>query len=786
MNRVLPPAVRVIVLTTLLGSPTASVLAQNRAAPTITTFVNTHCISCHDADSKKGGLDLTSLPLNLTDAATLMRWVQVHDRIRAGDMPPATRKRPSPNELNQVLKTLQVELTAADVAQRKVVLRRINRVEYENTVRDLFGIRADVRGLLLEDATANGFDTNGEALGVSIELMHAYLEAADAVLDTVLGSEKEPVRVSKRFPLLQDVKQNVGSLFRETPEGVAVFNTGYIPSAMRTVRIMTPGTYRVRIHARAFQSDKPVVMAVETGDVITHIRPFRVQGLYDLPPDKMTVVEFEEWFDRYDSVHPKPYGVRGAGQARWQTTSPGIVIGDFEIEGPLEPWPPPSRARLLGKVDPKLGTAADAERILAELLPRAFRRPVKPEETARYVGLVKDALAQGRPFLDALRLGVKAVLSSPAFLFLEEPTMKSDDRRITATALASRLSYFLWSSTPDAALLAAAESGELATPAGLRRQTERLLADPKAAAFTTHFTGQWLNLRDIDFTEPDKALYPEFDPGLKLAMLAETHLFFDEMLHQNRDLREFIDSDWTFLNERLAQHYDLPGVTGVKMRKVKLPADSVRGGLLTQASILKVTANGTNTSPVVRGVWVLSNILGTPTPPPPPNVPAVEPDIRGTKSIREQLAKHRDSSSCAACHRKIDPPGFALEAFDVIGGHRDWYRSLGEGERVDRFIDAGSNVKVRYRKGPTVDASGELPDGRRFADIREFKRLLKADPDGLARCLTEKLLTYGVGRGMGFSDRSSIEAVVAAVRKQQYGFRSLIHEVVQSDIFHRP
>jgi len=756
-------------------------------------FLERHCYDCHAEGLSEGGLDLTTLGTDLKDAEVLRRWVRVFDRVSTGEMPPRKEASPPQAETQPFTSALGQWLTAADRVHRQVVLRRLNRVEYENTIRDLFGVRVRVQGLLPEDASAHGFDNIGEALAVSTELMQAYLEAADIALDAAFGNPKEPKWIKLKFPLIQDVQNQIGNLFRKTDDGVAMFNTGYCPSAVRSFRPMTPGTYRVRIHARAFQSDRPIVMQVHAGDVITHRRPYHLVNYFELPPDRMTVVEFVEWFDQYDTFHPKPYGTVSYAREKWEHKGPGIIIGDIEVEGPLEQWPPPSRQQLLGEVDPKNGTLADARRILSGLLPLAFRRSVPPDEIEPYASLVESALAQKRPFEESLRVGLKAILCSPEFLFLAEPTRSAGSAsasvmgaEIDDFALASRLSYFLWSSMPDGELLDRAGSGDLRNPQTLRTQVERMLNDPRAAAFTENFTGQWLNLRDIDFTEPDRHLYPEFDEALKVAMLEETRRFFNEVLKNDLSLLSFIDSDWTILNERLATHYGIEGVKGLEYRKVQLPPESVRGGVLTQASVLKVTANGTNTSPVVRGVWVLENILGQPTPPPPTNVAAIEPDIRGATTVREQLDKHRNVASCAGCHRQIDPPGFALESFDVIGGWRDWYRSLGEGERVDRYIEPANNIRVRYRKGPVVDSTGMTPEGKNFQDIREFKRLLLENEEPVARCLAEKLLTYATGRGMGFSDRPAIEAIVRKNRQQNFGFRSLIHEVVQSETFRRP
>jgi mono/diheme cytochrome c family protein len=766
----------------LLSAFSAAAAQDTRLDPgPLEPFFRKYCSDCHMEGASKGGLDLDRAPVDLRDAESLRRWVRLYDRVAAGEMPPPKKDRAPAAERKAFLQALEGSLTRADLARRKVVLRRLNRIEYENSVRDLFGVHVDVRDLLPEDASLYGFDTMGEALAASAELVTAYLEAADAVLDAAYGPDKEPKRLSVRFPLLQDVQAHVGNLFRETPDGVALFSAGYCPSTARSFRPQDAGTYRVRIHAKGFQSERPVTMRVEAGDVIVHRRPFRVVGFFDLPTDRLTTVEFTERFARGDTFHPKPFGTAGSG--KHDHPGPGIVVGDVEVEGPLEAWPPPSREALLGGADPVKGTIEDARRVLAGLLPRAFRRPPAPGAVEPFLALVQARLDAGRPYREALRVGLKGVLLSPDFLFRREPAAEG---RVDDFALAARLSYFLWSTAPDEALLDAAATGRLRTPAGLREETERLLRSPKAAAFTRHFTGQWLQLRDIDFTEPDKKLYPEFDDLLKASMVAETEATFAEILGEDRSLLEFIDSGWAMLNARLAEHYGIPGIEGQALRRVALPKDSPRGGVLTQGAVLKVTANGSNTSPVIRGVWILDKILGQPAPPPPPGVPAVEPDIRGTTTLREQLAKHRYAPSCGGCHVKIDPPGFALENFDVIGGWRDRYRSLGVGDRVDRFVDRSARVRVQYRLGPPVDASGETASGEAFKDVRDFKRILLQDPDALGRALAGKLLAYALGRGIGFSDREDVARIVAAVRERNYGFRSLVHEVVRSAAFVSP
>jgi hypothetical protein len=334
---------------------------------------------------------------------------------------------------------------------------------------------------------------------------------------------------------------------------------------------------------------------------------------------------------------------------------------------------------------------------------------------------------------------------------------------------------------PDDELLALAEQGKLHEPQTLREQVERLLRDPKAAAFTENFAGQWLSLRSIDATMPDRMLYPEHDDVLQASMVKEVLLFFDEVLRNDLSLTNFVASDFSLLNGRLARHYGIEGVEGeLEFQKIALPPESHRGGVLTMAAVLKVTANGTTTSPILRGAWVLDRILGTPPPKPTVEVEAIEPDIRGATTIRAQLARHRQDPACASCHVKIDPPGFALENFDVIGGWREHYRSIGDGEPV--VVDGR---RVRYLHGPPVDAADVLPDGRRFQNIDEFKRLLLEDKDQLTRALADKLLSYATGAAPTPADHPDIDRIVAQVREKNYGFRSLVHEVVQSQTFRR-
>jgi len=420
----------------------------------------------------------------------------------------------------------------------------------------------------------------------------------------------------------------------------------------------------------------------------------------------------------------------------------------------------------------------DADRLIRAFLARAYRRPITETDAKRFLALFNQQFELGHGFAKSLLSTYTAVLASPSFLYVQEAPGKLDDY-----ALATRLSLFLWNSEPDNELRSLAAAGRLGKPDVLKAQTERLLNDPKSRRFVDAFTDYWLDLRKIDDSSPSSTLYNDYelDDPLKLAAVEQTRLFVQELIGKNLPARNIVDSDFTFLNERLAQHYGIPGVSGARMRKVALPKDSVRGGLMTQASVLKVTANGTTTSPVLRGVWIMERVLGFRTAP-PPSVPAIEPDIRGAVTIRQQLDKHRADATCASCHRKIDPPGFALESFDVMGGWRDRYRVFADGVKPEPGIGL-SGQPFAFRYGLPVDSAGALPDGRTFQGIREFKRLLQQDEQKVARNLVGQISTFATGAPIGFSDRKQVEDILEKTRGSGYGVRGIIQEIVLSDLF---
>lgn len=628
----------------------------------------------------------------------------------------------------------------------------------------------------------------------------------------VLGYEGQPGVRSGELPI------TVGSTnpaIREL-EGMGVAAGSYEPLEPKFNRFRAPasGRYQLRFAGNTVWVGPgptnrwfiPDLDHVERGHrsepvtVYSEMPPHQLRrlGTFDLTPD-FEVHELEAWLLAGETVRVDPARLfrsrPGAGRFHNPLAEtngqPGAVFRWLEVAGPLhDSWPPPGHRLLFGELPlrPAAGRsgvevvstnpAIDAPRLLGNFLAAAYRRPDVSEELPRFLPVIERSLASGTSFQDAMIAGYTAVLCSPGFVSIEETP-----GTLSNLALATRLSLFLWNSTPDVALREAAASGRLRTDAGLRAEAERLLRDPRSRRFVEAFLDYWLDLRRIDGTAPDATLYPDYylDDLLTESALDESRAFFSELIHDNLPSRCLVASDFVMVNERLAQHYGLPPFEGVDIRRVSLPPDSPRGGLMTQASVLKVTANGTTTSPVLRGAWILDRILGQPVPPPPPNVPAVDPDIRGAVTIRQQLEKHRNQASCAACHARLDPPGFALESFDVMGGWRDRYRAQGGGTPEPGIGKGGQKFEFHY--GLPVDCAGELPDGRSFRDIAELKRLLLADPRPIARNLLRQLTVYATGAPVRFSDRPEIEAILDRTRPTDYGVRSLILELVQSRLF---
>lgn len=797
--------------------------------PKVRPLIDAHCVECHGEDVQKG-------KLRLDGEVSMSTWIKVHDRIAAGEMPPKKSEPPPQALRDESLKILRDSLHAASLekqrTQGRVPIRRLNGTEYENTLRELVGTRVKLKDLLPTDNSAGGFDNVSAVLDLSSTHLLLYQEAAEKAVNSVIPVHPHlPVKERRTG---REISQK-GSNFQQTLtrscmlKGDALVVYSKLPryGLVCTPGVQGAGRYKARMSAAAVgAANVPVPVSYCTID--RGREPPVVRDVVDFPPGAPRLIETEidlEAGEAFVLQLQLNWDIRATKKPIEEHTGPGFLIEWLEIEGPIDAFPSQAYRTLFGDAElmPKSAAKAkaegrkpqdwskrnniyqwlndslepvsatpkeDADKLLRAFIPRAFRRPVDEDTLKHYIGKVHAKLDAGESFVNAMTYGYKSVLTSPPFLFFSETPGELD-----RLALANRLAYFLTSLPPDAELLAA----DVTKPDMLRQQTERLLQSPRARGFTENFTGQWLELRKIDATIPDPNLYGDFDGTLLWSMPEETRRFFDDVLQNDRSVLEFVDSSWTLVNRRLAEHYgiaeafnaakpqhsntpSLPStVPQSEFRRVNLPEGSHRGGVMTQGSVLKVTADGTTTSPVLRGKWVLEHIIGKATPPPPPDVPAIEPDIRGATTIRQQLDKHRNIAACNSCHQHIDPPGFALESFDPIGGYRDFYRASSK-TKAGIVPLSGYSGRPVYR-GPDVEQGGVTSDGKTFANTEDYKRLLLADPDQIARNLAEKLLTYATGAEPQFADREVIEQIVAQVKTKNYGFRTLIHEIVQSRPF---
>ncbi|MFN3191990.1 MAG: DUF1592 domain-containing protein [Aureliella sp.] len=775
-------------------------------------FFEEHCLDCHSGDEAEGGLDLASLRYDLSEAKQFAVWERVFDRVEDGEMPPDGLPDSADSQGKQFLKRLGNALYTAHAKSKETVYRRLNRREYANTLNDLFGTHIDVEAMLPEDGRSHEFDNIGDALQVSMVQLERYMAAMDLVLDSSIAKTTvapTPRRVVTNYAETREGKKHIGQAWGQADDGAVVFfrDLSYPTGMLRTANANGSGRYRIQIRGYAYQSDRPVTFAV---GATTFQRGLEKPtfGYFAFTPGAPQTIELEAWLpDRY-MVEISPWGIsddnyeiKKHGISAYR--GPGLAINEVVLEGPLvDEFPSRGHRLLFEGLDrqeiepsnpslkekpwykpkfelPAQGTDGAADDSIRSSIRRvatvAFRRPVTSSEVQPFVDLFTSSISSGEDRESALRTAIVALFCAPEFLFLAE---SGDPDQIGGHAIAARLSYFLSRTTPDQELRVIAQQG--GNQEDWASQVERLLADARFERFVNDFADSWLNLRDIDFTAPDKTLYPEFDSFLQFSMVAETRAFLLNAFRENVPIRELIQPRYAFLNNRLAKHYGIPGVSGPEIRKIAVPNDSVRGGLLGQASIHKVTANGTNTSPVVRGVWVTERILGKHVPPPPPGISGVEPDVRGASTLRELLAKHRDTVDCRSCHQLIDPPGFAMENFDPIGGYRERFRSLGEGDKVNLVINAR---KVRYRLGLPVDSSGQTVAGQAFTDIAEYVDLVASHPRQLAHTLVKKLLTFATGREMGFSDRTEIDAIVERTVADGYRVGDLLREVCSSPIF---
>ncbi len=823
-------------------------------------FLEKHCFECHDSDSKKSDFDLESLNFDLTQADVFETWRKVHDRVEQGEMPPhKVTARPTAENLSVFLSQIAEPLKAEDrmrIAEKgRASLRRLNRFEFENALREVLDAPwLQVADKLPEDSTAHLFNKSGERLDVSHVQIAKFFEVAQHGVRVALQAAAHPSETTRFYardegqmrsylhyrplqhsatrasiPLIGTTTQpevirgtkpfTVGESDPKVREQEAVgfvsgtysATTKYDFTRMRN-HVPTDGRYRVRmktytflagLNGRSGGKDEGL-----TGGSQAWWRPNRAEAFPGNRSEPVTLYALAKsgdnrWLTTFDSfpeaaiIEREVYLHAGEGirpdatrlvrtRPGWKGNPnateagiPGVAFQWLELAGPLhESWPPSGYQALFGDSPFEVSDSSEvkvnlgnARILLTRFLNRALRRPVNADEMVEpFLKIHEAALKAEGDFTEAMITAYAAILCSSDFLYLE-----SKPGKLTKSAQVERLATFLWNGVPDE---------ELSQASDLQAQTERLLNDHKSDRFVDTFLDYWLDLREIKTNSPDATLYPDYylDDLLTESSILETRRFFRELIDNDLPSRNLIHSEFIFANERLAKHYGLPAVEGVALKRVSVPEDNPRGGLLTQASVLTITANGTTTSPALRGSWVMERLLGIEIPPPPSSVGAIEPDIRGAETIREQLDLHRSNVSCRTCHEKFDPAGFALESFDVAGGWRDRYRSLGqEGEPADGLGKNGHKFSFRY--GPKVNSSGKLADGRSFDDVRALKALFLRDERQIARNLVHHLITFATGAPVSFSDRDEVEAILDRTTAGGYGVRSLINAVVDSQLF---
>lgn len=767
----------------------SAVDAYNKIEP----FLDRNCVDCHDDVDTKGGLNILDLAYKPNDPNNFDTWQHIFDRVKHGEMPPKKKKsQPKTGEKKAFLADLEQSLMSVD---RKLVEtvgrvqgRRLSRAEYEHTIHDLIGIRIPLADQLAPGESDKTFDTVADAQSVSHFHMKKYLEAADMALNEAFSRIENGDTTYKKNFSPQELSKRTGGAYRgpQVVNGKTAFWAARVQFAGRMfpTRVPKDGWYKVTIHNLKGVNPGPdgaVWASLRTGQNNSSSPIQHYQASIEATP-KAKDYTYTFWMDQGHNLELKPNessnkipkgdfqkgGRLNYGDRDYQKEGyAGLIYDSITME---RVYPGGDHLHLMKRLYPGVKivngkpeiqkSETSVRKLVARFAWNAYRRPVNIDRLAPYQKLATEEFRRSRDFNKALHAGYRAVLCSPRFLTLVEKPGKLDDH-----AIASRLSYFLWSSMPDWELRRAADAGELNTPEQIRAQVERMLKHRKAERFVENFTDQWLMLSEIGFTTPDPRRFRLFDPILQDSMLLETRTFFRTLLVEDKSVRNFIKSDFGFLNTRLATHYGMKesGIqVGQGLQRVPLKSGQ-RNGLVTQGAILKVTADGSVTSPVIRGVFVGERILGLHIPPPPENVPAIEPDIRGAKSIRDQLEKHRESISCSSCHEKIDPAGFALEAFDPIGSWRKFYG--------------------QPNKSAQVDSSGLTLDGKKFRGIFEWQSIQANKPEQLARAFAEQLIAYSTGAKARFSDRPELQKIVTAAKENNYGVRSIIAEVAVSDMF---
>ena len=759
----------------MLAGPASDLLAPKE-------MVAKYCTACHNQRLKTGGLALDQLdPSEAPHDAEI--WEKVIRKLRGNSMPPAGLPRPDAASRSAFVEYLETALDRAAAAHPnpgQPLLHRMNRAEYVNAIRDLLALDVDGAALLPPDDSAYGFDNISDALGLSPALQEHYLAAALKIAALAVGDPRQ-LPGSQTYRLPQDLSQN--QHIEEMPLGTVggmrvrynfpldaeyvfqakLFRTNLNIvrglSSLHQVEIAVDGK-RVRLASFGGGEDLAALFETptDTGDAVD--ARLRVRVPVKAGPHEVTVA-FLEGTAAVVPTRLEPYLRSSIDNFDW-TGFPHLQT--FSITGPFEPAGPgdtPSRRRIFGcHRANRAAEAPCARQILSTLLRRAYRRPVESADLER----VLEFYRAGRDFENGIEIALERILASPQFVFRVEQDPQTaapgSIHRVSDVELASRLSYFLWSSIPDAELLALAERGLLKDPATLDRQVRRMLKDAKSGAMVENFAGQWLRLRNTRNIAPNSDLFPDFDDNLRQSMRRETELLFSSVLREDRNILDLLNADYTFVNERLARHYGIPDVYGSQFRRVPV-ANEERRGILGQGSILAVTSHAERTSPVLRGKWVLENILGAPVPPPPPDVPPLKETAAGEKprTMRQQMAEHRTNPACAVCHQVMDPIGLALENFDAVGAWRSH-----DGDAV-------------------IDASGQLADGTKVDGVVSLRKALTASPDLFARTFTEKLLTYALGRGLAYNDMPVVRSIVREAARSDYRFSGIVLGIVGSTPF---
>lgn len=768
-----------------------SSFGQESNSELLQSFIEQNCLDCHQGDGAEGQLDFDELELDLSSPLSLAKWTRVHDRVRSGEMPPPDYGTPEPEESSQFTQALANAIDNFEKTQvaklGRVQGRRLTRLQVERSLHQLLGIDIPLVDYLPAESSLHRYSTVSDGQAMSHFQMQSHLEAVDIALDEAFQRALRGDDLFRReFNARQIARSNPRRRCREPEmrEGQAVIWNGGTAFYGRLPAAAAPadGWYRFKLTVSSLKAPNSggVWSTVRTGLCVSSA-PLLVPVISFEATSEPKDVEFTTWLPKGHMLEVRPGdatlksgrfagGQIGTGEGEPQNI-PGIAFDGLLMEQiHLGPTDDGIRKLLFGDLELKKAkrgryrivtddAESDAQALLMSFAERAFRGPVEMSTLRPYLAAVQQALQQGQEFSDAIRLGYRAILCSPRFLYLVEEAGSLNQYEI-----ATRLSYFLTGGPPDKQLVTAAKDGTLSTPEQLRKQTDRILDAEGVDRFVRDFAGEWLELNRLLEAPPNRKLYRDYDNVVAMTMREETESFLTAMIRDDDSVVQLVNGKHTFVNSRLARYYELEDVPNDGFERVSLAPTTHRTGILTHGAILRVSANGTDTSPVLRGVWVSERLLGVHVPPPPDNVPAIEPDIRGATTIREQLLKHRADAACASCHSKVDPAGFALENFDAAGKWREYYNA-------------------RRKKGPEIDASYQMPDGQEFADIDEFQSLIASHPEELARCVAENLLVYGTGKEISFSDRKNVDAIVEQVADNGYGFRSIIHQVVNSPIF---